>query len=285
MDSEVFWKSFICQSEFVTHEFSPNMRTITVGMYQNRLVAVKVGRDLHNEIEIMKKIGSHPYVIEFISEIQEGDRSSIVMEGIPNGLTIDKYCSYGPPLSLSVSVGLIRQLALGLSYLHSLNIIHHDLKSENVLFDETTMTLKICDFDISEITDEYGHAKEENRKSGTYRHMAPEQKIPNHPITNKIDVYAFGSIGRDILFKGKKARKGLLTTPITLINLLYKCEERNPENRPDIDTFLRNLDQIDISEDALTYQSFIDLYNRFKEQSCKVPEELQNIYDKIAYLI
>ncbi|CAK4560111.1 unnamed protein product [Aphanomyces euteiches] len=76
----------------------------------------------------------------------------------------------------------------GLAYLHSLPVIHRDLKSRNVLMD-STKGAKLTDF---------GVAKEDSQETmtfgvGTYRWMAPEILQLNH-YSVAADVYSFGMI-------------------------------------------------------------------------------------------
>ncbi|KAF0690145.1 Aste57867_18470 [Aphanomyces stellatus] len=76
----------------------------------------------------------------------------------------------------------------GLVYLHSLHLVHRDLKSRNILLD-TTKPAKLADFGISkEVFDETM-----TLGIGTYRWMAPEMLGDKH-YTNAVDVYSFGVV-------------------------------------------------------------------------------------------
>ncbi|KDO19977.1 TKL protein kinase [Saprolegnia parasitica CBS 223.65] len=83
-------------------------------------------------------------------------------------------------------IQLMLSVAEGLVYLHSMFVIHRDLKSRNVLLD-TVKGAKLTDFGVSkEMTTETMTVG-----VGTYRWMAPEVLQENH-YTTSADVYSFG---------------------------------------------------------------------------------------------
>lgn len=66
---------------------------------------------------------------------------------------------------------VFRQIVLGVQYIHSMNIIHRDIKLENILVDNLGI-VKICDFGVSK------HLQNEDSRAseccGTPAYMAPE---------------------------------------------------------------------------------------------------------------
>lgn len=82
---------------------------------------------------------------------------------------------------------------LALEYLHAHNIIHRDLKSENLLLDKKG-NIKVCDFGWSAIWD--GNFR--NTFCGTKVMMAPEL-VKNQVYDEKVDIWALGLILLDMI--------------------------------------------------------------------------------------
>lgn len=59
-------------------------------------------------------------------------------------ITIDNPASYG--YNENVIVHILREVAKGVDFLHQNNIIHRDIKSDNILLMRDTPDVKICDF-------------------------------------------------------------------------------------------------------------------------------------------
>jgi serine/threonine protein kinase len=117
----------------------------------------------------------------------------------------------GPELPHHFTVFL--QLAEGLEYIHSKNLIHRDIKPGNVLIyvDSTDgkITMKWADFGLSKLVNEKGSYTMSGVK-GTYTYLAPElllKLMENEKKlgrgTVKSDVFALGLVFAYLLLNGK----------------------------------------------------------------------------------
>lgn len=92
---------------------------------------------------------SHPNIAETYSleEVAECGRC-IVMEYV-DGITLAEWLATNPSHSARQRVML--QLLDALEYIHSLQLVHHDLKSSNILITRNGQNVKLIDFGLSEL--------------------------------------------------------------------------------------------------------------------------------------
>jgi serine/threonine protein kinase len=311
MQYEDFAKDFIpdhgsngYRVTFVTHEFFDEQTIIEVGMYHGRRVALKRGLYLSRELNINKLLHptKHPNVVEFIAHVEDyvetTGLSYLLFEGIKDGLTLSKWCNQGPKLPVRQCIDLMIQLASALEYVHSRGIIHHDVKSSNILvsLDGSEPVLKLADFGLSEVVDVHGHGSEEHRYAGT--HLAPEQRCvanaASHPITTKLDIYALTGIFNHIICKGRNAEEVLYIYPQELHVLTEKCSSDDPNARPTALSVLQSLRILDINhtqlqnlraafEEVHRYELEVKItYNSMLEQGLPIHEKLQELYDRVC---
>ncbi|KAG0227683.1 hypothetical protein BGW42_002767 [Actinomortierella wolfii] len=92
---------------------------------------------------------------------------------------------------------ITQDIIRGLHYLHSNDILHRDLKTDNVLLTKNFDTAKLCDFGLS-MTEHHTADNEDSSAAvshaGTRRWMAPELFDPNPAYSKKSDIYALGWI-------------------------------------------------------------------------------------------
>ncbi|XP_002968897.2 G-type lectin S-receptor-like serine/threonine-protein kinase SD2-5 [Selaginella moellendorffii] len=125
-------------------------------------------------------------------------RRILVYEFMVNG-SLDKWLFAEPgkerlldwPKRYEIAVGMAR----GLTYLHeecTQQIIHLDIKPENILLDEN-FSPKVTDFGLSKLVDR-DKARVVTNMRGTPGYLAPEWLNSNAPVSTKVDVYSFGIV-------------------------------------------------------------------------------------------
>ena len=95
----------------------------------------------------------------------------IALEYVDGGLMFD-LCKTGGTMGEDVGRFLFRQLIKSIKYMHSRNVVHRDLKIENILYD-ARMNIKGADFDFS--TNKNVSRLRSYR--GTMTYMEPEIKL------------------------------------------------------------------------------------------------------------
>lgn len=145
--------------------------------YKSRLLRVRVSptetamTDVLREISIMKTL-EHPNIINLIEVIDdpESDHLYMVLEYVEGKCICDPSGSPGG-IGESVSRRYLKDIIAGLLYLHSHNIVHGDIKPENLLVTKDGR-VKIGDFSVSKAFEDDND--EIGRSPGTPVFTAPE---------------------------------------------------------------------------------------------------------------
>ncbi|XP_044329928.1 G-type lectin S-receptor-like serine/threonine-protein kinase LECRK2 [Triticum aestivum] len=136
---------------------------------------------------------SHKNLVRLLGLCNEGTDRLLVYEFMTNGsLNEFLFGDARPHWSLRVQVAL--GVARGLLYLHeecSTQIIHCDIKPQNILLDDNFMA-KIADFGLAKPL-QANQTQTNTGIRGTRGYVAPEW-FKNIRITSKVDVYSFGVI-------------------------------------------------------------------------------------------
>ena len=160
-------------------------------------------REFKNELAILQKT-RHVNVILYMGCVREPDLYIVTQwcEGSSLYKHIHVFDTEFQPIQLCE---IARQTAQGMDYLHSKNIIHRDLKSNNI-FLHNDFTVKIGDFGMATVkttTTAPGSSGDSGdvpkNPTGSILWMAPEilrmnSRDPKDPYTFYSDVYAFGVV-------------------------------------------------------------------------------------------
>lgn len=134
----------------------------------------------------------HPHIVRVLDffYIDEDTTPCMVMQYLPGG-TLTQHLQRNPTLTLVDMVDIIRQLSEALDYAHSLDIVHRDIKLDNVLLYDTGQ-VALSDFGLARALNETTMTNT-GSLLGTPYYMSPEQIQPNrYPLDHRADLYALG---------------------------------------------------------------------------------------------
>ncbi|CEP03702.1 hypothetical protein PBRA_003309 [Plasmodiophora brassicae] len=157
------------------------------GYNLERLRLKHIVESLDSEIAIMKMF-DHVNIVKLISVHRTSRHIYLVIEYCANG-DLSSHLRHGP-LSESRARHLLRQLARGLSFLHERNMLHRDLKPQNLLLSDNATVLKIADFGFAR------YMPSESLQAtvcGTPLYMAPEV-LRNEKYDIKADLWSTGAL-------------------------------------------------------------------------------------------
>lgn len=255
-----------------------------------KLKGVEKAKKYSVEQEIKKAIRlNHPNIARYfdyftheeVDAFEKQDYEIGVMEYISGG-TINEYISHHG-INSAKSKKALTEVLLGLKYLHDKNIIHRDIKSDNILMSDSTA--KIIDFGISKRLKEaqtklYGEGERQSELITTFEYCSPEQIDPytfgvNDTISYGVDVWMFGVLTYYLCTekfpfgtsgenaKTEKLRKNILSlnlgdidwsgVPEFYKSIISKCLTKKASARPSVNELLNYFQvQASVEEDDST---------------------------------
>lgn len=174
------------------------------GMLPNgKMVAIKRsnaestqgGLEFKTEIELLSRV-HHKNLVDLVGFcFQQGERM-LVYEHVLKGTLRDSLSGEsGIQLDWVRRIRIALDSARGIAYLHELAnppIIHRDIKSTNILLDES-LNAKVADFGLSKLVSDIEVGQVSTHVKGTLGYLDPEYYM-THILTEKSDVYSFGVV-------------------------------------------------------------------------------------------
>ncbi|CAF1004009.1 unnamed protein product [Rotaria sordida] len=260
----------------IVYKSTWNGQTVAVKQLHLNKLTRKEKNSFVKEIRIMSTLGEHPNLVYLYGYTLEP--LCLVMEYVELGSLshLLHYCE-DPPIEAKITDGRIKKklilgIVLGMIQLHAVNIVHGDLKPQNVLISKD-YTAKVTDFGFATLrgktsssiassatTDDDGAAV-----CGTAGYMAPELLSSSSPPDYSSDVYSFGVMLNEVIQEeepysdqfqnflgrgpfaavnyaklGNRPRISSKTPPL-LKNFIEKCWHRDPQSRPSFQQIFSDL--------------------------------------------
>ncbi|XP_022081553.1 uncharacterized protein LOC110974310 [Acanthaster planci] len=224
------------------------------------------------ELEMFPILAKHPNVVSLLGYCRKKEPLYLIMEYVPNGnlenylrqekLRIDQ--SYinlndvtetvGPTQLLNFAIHIVR----GMKFLASVQCIHRDLATRNILLDEQ-LVCKVSDFGLARHIAAQKQYEMKSKGRVPFRWMAPESILCN-VYSTKSDVWSFGVLLWELVTLGSHPYPGQSCAEILedlqrgirlkkpahcsdeIYQLMKDCWEHRPEERPDFETIHQRIE-------------------------------------------
>ena len=147
------------------------------------------------EIVVMERL-HHPHIVRHYGGGMMDGKYFYAMELLSHGSLRDRLERQGP-LRWPQAALYMSQIAGALQHAHNHGVVHRDLKPANLFF-HADGGIVLGDFGIArDLRSE--EAADPSAAAGTYAYMSPEQIRSDRDVTGKVDLYALGCVGYEML--------------------------------------------------------------------------------------
>ncbi|KAB2627288.1 inactive protein kinase [Pyrus ussuriensis x Pyrus communis] len=166
---------------------------LKIAVKQHKNASCQGEKEFESEVHVLSK-ARHENLVMLLGSCSEGSKRLLVYEYVCNG-SLDQHLSKHNrrPLGWDKKIKIATGAAKGLLYLHQNNIIHRDVRPNNILVTHDHEAL-LGDFGLARTQlEDSDRSSDTTRVVGTLGYLAPEY-AENGKVSTKTDVYAFGVI-------------------------------------------------------------------------------------------
>ncbi|KAK7461996.1 hypothetical protein BaRGS_00038578 [Batillaria attramentaria] len=262
---EVLGQGFFGQAIKVTHRVTGEVMVIKELFRFDE----EAQKSFLHEVSVLRKL-ENPYVLKFLGVLYRDKKLNMVTEYVDGGTLSDILLNHSIDLSWVQRAKFVKDISMGMSYLHSMNIIHRDLNSRNC-FIRKDQTVVVADFGLAKIVPRHPELmrveKEKNGRSGKKRFqrkkrhtvvgnpywMAPEM-LNGASYDEKVDVFSYGIIVCEVIARVSADpddlprcvdfglnvelfhKKFCQNCPEPLLMLAVLCSQLEPNKRPSFES-------------------------------------------------
>jgi eukaryotic-like serine/threonine-protein kinase len=173
-------------------------RRVAVKVLRPELAATLGPERFAREIEVAARL-QHPHILGLLDS---GDADGYFYYVMPfvEGETLRDRLTRGGELPVPEAVRLLGEIAEALSVAHRAGVVHRDIKPENVLL--SGRHAMVMDFGVAKAVTEASSGPQLTSAGvalGTPAYMAPEQATADPQMDGRVDIYALGVMGYEML--------------------------------------------------------------------------------------
>ncbi|XP_069592887.1 RAF proto-oncogene serine/threonine-protein kinase isoform X1 [Ranitomeya imitator] len=201
-DSSYYWEIEASEVMLSSRIGSGSFGTVYKGKWHGD-VAVKILKvtdptpeqlqAFRNEVAVLRKT-RHVNILLFMGYMTK-DNLAIVTQWCEGSSLYKHLHVQETKFQMFQLIDIARQTAQGMDYLHAKNIIHRDMKSNNIFLHEG-LTVKIGDFGLATVKSRWSGSQQVEQPTGSILWMAPEviRMQDNNPFSFQSDVYSYGIV-------------------------------------------------------------------------------------------
>lgn len=165
---------------------------------------------LYREYQLLSNLQS-PFIVSVWQMTSLPEIGECMMMEYIDGRTLDRFVEERPSAALRRQV--LDELLQAIDYLHRKQIVHADLKPQNILITNNGNHVKLIDLGLAD-----SDSWRESNIGNTRQYAAPEQLQPEAELDQRTDIFALGHIVRTLF-------------PLRYFLIVRRCLKANPNKR------------------------------------------------------